>query len=124
MNPITMRYLLLILLLTLMPAWASDAIGPKLDIGLGGKCVDDPKLMRTNHMEFLMHQRDDTMLRGIRGGKYSLTACVECHASKKNNSVLGSSENFCQGCHEYARVKIDCFECHSSKRKNIVETAL
>jgi [DsrC]-trisulfide reductase subunit J len=89
--------------------------GPKLDIGKGGHCVEDPKFMRVNHMKLIVHQRDETMRKGIRGSKYELTNCVNCHASSKNNSVLGSSENFCQGCHEYAAVRIDCFECHSSK---------
>ncbi|MGO8756395.1 MAG: hypothetical protein ACLQHK_14365 [Gallionellaceae bacterium] len=118
-----MKTFLLILLLAVAPAWATDAIGPKLDIGLGGHCVADPKFMRVNHMVMLLRQRDETVRLGIRGGKYSLAGCVECHASKKNNSVLGSSENFCQGCHEYAKVRIDCFECHSSKRKVITEAA-
>ena len=108
--------------LTSAPVLAADKSPmPKLDIGMGGKCVDDPKFMRKNHMDLLKHQRDETMRQGIRGGKYSLAACVDCHASKKNNSVLGSNENFCQGCHAYVEVKIDCFECHSSKRKVIAE---
>jgi hypothetical protein len=91
------------------------SFAPKLDIGRGGKCVEDEATMRSHHYELIRHQRDETMRKGIRGGKYSLADCVDCHASKKNNSVLGSSENFCQGCHEYAAVKPDCFECHSSK---------
>lgn len=110
--------------LTSAPVFAADESPmPKLDIGKGGKCVDDPKFMRKNHMDVLKHQRDETMRQGIRGGKYSLAACVDCHASKKNNSVLGSNENFCQGCHEYVEVKIDCFECHSSKRKVVAEVS-
>src|SRR4030065_2323822 len=89
------------------PVFAADESAmPKLDIGKGGKCVDDPKFMRKNHMDVLKHQRDETMRQGIRGGKYSLAACGDCHASKKNNSVLGSNENFCQGCHVYVHVKI------------------
>jgi len=110
-----MKTILLILLLAVAPAWAADSLAPKLDIGKGGQCVDDPKFMRTNHMKLIVHQRDETMRKGIRGGKYSLANCVECHASKVNHSVLGSNQNFCQGCHAYAAVKIDCFECHSSK---------
>ena len=89
--------------------------GPKLDIGKGGQCVEDPKFMRSNHMKLIVHQRDLTVRQGIRGSKYDLTNCVDCHASKANHSVLGSDQNFCQGCHRYAAVKIDCFECHSSK---------
>lgn len=83
----------------------------------GGKCVEDEDFMRRNHMKLLKHHRDETMRQGIRTTKYSLKNCVECHASKKNNSVLGSNENFCQACHSYAAVKLDCFECHSSKPK-------
>lgn len=113
-----MKIILLILLFAISPAWAADSIAPKLDIGKGGEhCVEDTKFMRLNHMHLIVHQRDETVRKGIRGSKYSLAGCVDCHASTKNNSVLGSNENFCQGCHAYAAVKIDCFECHSSKRK-------
>jgi cytochrome c553 len=117
-----MRNLLLILLLVALPAWA-DSLAPKLDIGKGGQCVEDPAFMRSNHMRLIVHQRDETVRKGIRGSKYSLANCVDCHASKDNNSVLGSNRNFCQGCHVYAAVKIDCFECHSSRRK-VAPTAL
>jgi hypothetical protein len=105
------------------PVWAADMIGPKLDIGRGGQCVDDPKFMRVNHMKMIRHQRDETVREGIRGGKYSLAQCVDCHASKKDGSVLGDNTHFCQGCHEYAAVRIDCFECHSSRRKLVAEAA-
>ena len=121
MNTMTMKTLLLILLLIATPVWAASSIAPKLDIGKGGQCVDDTKFMRKNHMKMIVHQRDETMRLGIRGGKYSLAECVNCHASKTDNNVLGSNEHFCQGCHEFAAVKIDCFECHSSKRKVLAE---
>ena len=88
-----------------------------------GKCVEDEDFMRRNHMKLLKHQRDETMHKGIRTTKYSLKNCIECHASKKNNSVIGTNENFCQGCHSYAAVKLDCFECHSSKPKAQALTA-
>ena len=94
---------------------------PHLDIGKGGQCVEDPKLMRKIHMNLLTHQRDETVHKGLRGQKYSLAGCIECHASTKTNSVLGSNEAFCQGCHTYAAVKLDCFECHTSKRKVTAE---
>jgi len=112
-----MRIFLFIFLLATAPAWAGS-LEPKLDIGKGGEhCVEDTRYMRLNHMRLIMHQRDETVHLGIRGSKYSLAGCVDCHASTRNNSVLGSNENFCQGCHAYAAVKIDCFECHSSKRR-------
>ncbi len=115
-----MRTFLLILLLAASPVWA-DSLTPKLDIGKGGQCVEDPKFMRSNHMKLIMHQRDETVRKGIRGSKYELSNCVDCHASSKNHSVLGSNENFCQGCHAYAAVKIDCFECHSSKPREFMK---
>ena len=96
---------------------------PHLDIGKGGQCVEEPKLMRSIHMNLLKHQRDETMHKGMRGGKNSIADCVECHASKTTNSVLGSNEAFCQGCHVYAAVKLDCFECHTSKRKVTAEAS-
>lgn len=96
---------------------------PQLDVGKGGQCVEEPKLMRKIHMNLLKHQRDETMHKGIRGQKHSLADCVECHASNKTNSVLGNNEAFCQGCHTYAAVKLDCFECHTSKRKVTAEVS-
>ena len=96
---------------------------PKLDVGKGGQCVEDPKLMRKIHMNLLKHERDETVHKGIRGEKYSLAGCIDCHASTKTNSVLGGNEAFCQGCHVYAAVKLDCFECHTSKRKVTAEVS-
>lgn len=103
---------------------ASDKVGrtaqPEIVIDRsksGDKCVEETSFMRKNHMKLLMHQRDDTMHKGIRTEKHSLQNCINCHASTKNNSVLGSNENFCQGCHTYAAVSLDCWECHASKPK-------
>ncbi len=91
---------------------------PKPDIGKGGQCVEDTQWMRKNHMHLLIHQRDETVRKGIRDEKHSLKNCIECHASLRDNSVIGRDDSFCQGCHRYEAVKIDCFECHSSKRKS------
>ena len=90
------------------------AAGPVLDAARSGPCVEDPLLMRRTHMEFLKHDRDDTVRRGIRTLKHSLAACVDCHANAKDGRVLGSERHFCQGCHSYAAVKLDCFDCHAS----------
>lgn len=79
--------------------------------------------MRRQHMEFLKHQRDDTVRGGIRGAKYSLKACVDCHASQKTASVTKAETNFCVSCHTYAAVKIDCFECHTSKSPRLAQGA-
>ena len=91
------------------------AAKPVIEIANPGKCVAPAEEMRRNHMEMLKHQRDRTMRSGIRGEPASLNACIECHASKKTGSVLGSNENFCQSCHSYVAVKLDCFECHQPK---------
>jgi len=105
----------LLLCLWIPMALATGTTVPKLDIGKGGQCVEDAQWMRKNHMDLLKHQRDDTMHGGIRGAKYSLKACIGCHASQATGSVAAASTNFCQSCHAFAAVRIDCFECHSSK---------
>ena len=88
---------------------------PNMTAESPGKCIAPEEEMRRNHMEMLKHQRDRTLRSGIRGEAASLNACIECHASKKTGSVLGSNDNFCQGCHSYVAVKLDCFECHQPK---------
>ncbi len=87
----------------------------------GTKCVEPEDVMRRNHMEYLKAHRDETMHKGIRTTKYSLKACIECHAAPEasNEAVAAGKEkaqgHFCQNCHQYAGIKIDCFECHASK---------
>jgi hypothetical protein len=97
------------------PSGASHGLGPLVTKARGGQCVDDPAFMRRNHMALLKHQRDDTVHGGIRAGKYSLKACVACHASEASQSVSAEAGDFCQSCHTFAAVKIDCFGCHASK---------
>ncbi len=80
----------------------------------GDKCVEPTEVMRRDHMKFILHQRDETMHRGIRTTKYSLKECVNCHADPKTGSVLGQ-DGFCASCHQYAAVTIDCFSCHTDK---------
>jgi hypothetical protein len=82
--------------------------------GKGERCVEDTEFMRRNHMELILHQRDETMHEGIRTKQHSLKNCINCHASPETNSVLGEN-GFCVSCHSYASVKIDCFSCHSDK---------
>jgi len=97
---------------------AADAPVPRVEINrdYSDRCVEDTDFMRRNHMKLLLHQRDETMHQGIRTKKYSLKNCINCHASKKTNSVLGE-QGFCQSCHRYAAVTMDCFSCHSDKRE-------
>ncbi|MCR4332909.1 MAG: hypothetical protein NUV34_09455 [Sulfuricaulis sp.] len=94
-------------------AGAKSAIGPVVKTYKGDKCVEDTDYMRRNHMKVILHQRDETMHRGIRTQKHSLKNCVDCHADPKTNSVLGK-DGFCESCHVYTSVSIDCFTCHTA----------
>lgn len=100
------------------PAFAVDQSSrvprPVINAGDSAACVADTAFMRTNHMDMLKHQRDDTVHRGIRTPKFSLKGCVDCHAGKQTNSVIKAADDFCRSCHTYAGVTLDCFECHSS----------
>lgn len=81
-------------------------------------CVREVSDMRKNHMDYLMHQRDETTRRGVRTKKDSLAACIDCHVSKNeegNYPHVGDSEHFCSSCHIYTAVSIDCFDCHNDK---------
>ncbi len=113
------RVLVLIatLLLSALPsAYADGVTKPAVTIeNPGTQCVAPAEEMRRNHMEMLKHQRKLTLREGVRGSKVSLNGCIECHASKKTGSVIGSDENFCQACHAFAAVKLDCWDCHQPK---------
>ncbi|HSH30642.1 MAG TPA: hypothetical protein VK971_12090 [Thiohalobacter sp.] len=78
-------------------------------------CVEPTEEMRKNHMEYILHQRDETLRQGVRGSKYSLAECINCHVPKQESGKVvrsDSKEHFCSSCHSYAAVKIDCFSCH------------
>ncbi len=95
---------------------------PKVNITKGEKCVEPTEVMRRDHMQFILHQRDDTMYRGVRTDQHSLKNCVNCHADPETGSVLGK-EGFCESCHTYAAVHIDCFGCHTDKAEKQTGTA-
>lgn len=90
---------------------------PTVNITNPGKCVAETSDMRRNHMDKILHQRDKTMHDGIRTKKHSLTNCINCHADKETNSVLGK-DGFCESCHTYSAVTVDCFSCHNPKRES------
>lgn len=113
-----MRVALLLLCLCAPATWATESVSPKIDIGKGGKCVKDAQWMRKNHMHLLLHQRDETVHKGVREVPNSLKNCIECHASVKDDSVIAREDSFCVACHKYEAVKLDCFECHSGLRKS------
>ena len=95
---------------------------PAVTIEKGKTCVEPTAEMRRNHMNMLLHQRDQTVHRGIRTTQHSLKNCVDCHANPKTNSVLGK-DGFCESCHTYAAVRMDCFECHSSSPQKAASSA-
>lgn len=114
------RLALAALALTLTAALSSTAERtpkPSLERARGERCVEPVEAMRRNHMEYLRHQRDETVREGVRGAKHSLVECIDCHASRKTGSVAAARSDFCVSCHAYTGVKIDCFECHSAKPK-------
>jgi hypothetical protein len=87
--------------------------------GKAEKCVAPVSEMRRYHMNYLKHQRVETLRKGIRGKAYSLKGCVNCHAVK--DEAAGGArtvEPFCGACHKYAAVTIDCFSCHTNKAQD------
>ncbi|MFW2440108.1 MAG: Hdr-like menaquinol oxidoreductase cytochrome c subunit [Arenicellales bacterium] len=107
----------LLIFVFLLSAAASSAEVPLPDVQLPeGICVEPTDAMRKNHMEFILHQRDETMEQGIRTSKHSLKQCISCHAVKDDQGEyvhVDDSRHFCASCHEYAAVSIDCFQCHA-----------
>ena len=80
-------------------------------------CVAPTAEMRRYHMDYIKHDRWNTVHQGIRDGKFSLVGCVDCHASQSVGGTvipIDSQGEFCQKCHGYTAVTIDCFHCHRS----------
>jgi len=101
-----------------MTVAVSDVPQPDIPRGRGESCVADTDFMRRNHMTMLNHQRDETVLKGVRSKRYSLKECVACHVVPGPDSTpvtVASPKHFCRSCHDYVAVKIDCFECHASR---------
>jgi predicted CXXCH cytochrome family protein len=104
--------------LVAMTVAVSGVPQPDIPRGQGESCVADTDFMRRNHMTLLKHQRDDTVLEGVRSKQYSLKECISCHAVSGSDAMpvtISSPEHFCRSCHDYAAVKIDCFQCHASR---------
>lgn len=92
--------------------------------GEGVKCVQPEDVMRRNHMNYILHQRDETMHKGIRTEQYSLAKCIDCHIEPDEQGNIADhddDEHFCNACHQYASVQIDCFECHADKPQKYIK---
>ena len=91
---------------------------PAIPRAMGESCVEDTDFMRRNHMDMLKHQRNETMLKGVRTRQYSLKECLNCHVVTGPDSqpvTSASPKHFCRSCHDYTAVSIDCFQCHASR---------
>lgn len=91
--------------------------GPVIPKAEGENCVAETDFMRRNHMDLIVHQRDDTVIRGLRDEPFSLVECVDCHSRKDSEGKplrIDAKGEFCASCHEYVAVKIDCFSCHAA----------
>ncbi len=116
MMRLTGGLLLVGLALGAVPVSAGDGVPlPTPARGKGTQCVEPTDTMRRYHMDYLLHQRDETVHRGIRGTKYALKDCVECHATPDPRPEVRALTlyGFCKECHDYAAVSIDCFGCHT-----------
>ena len=115
-NKLGIVALLATLLSLAAPALAETPL-PVIPKGKGDKCVEPTDVMRKNHMEFILHQRDETMYQGIRTKKHSLAECLNCHVPKagpgQKQVRVDSKDHFCNSCHTYTAVSVDCFQCHS-----------
>jgi predicted CXXCH cytochrome family protein len=95
----------------------ADVAKPQIPASRGAQCVEPVEIMRRNHFEFIVHQRDLTVHQGIRTKRHSLAGCIDCHSTKTAAGQylpVNAEGEFCQTCHTYAAVKIDCFSCHAA----------
>ncbi|HYQ73094.1 MAG TPA: sulfur reduction protein DsrJ [Gammaproteobacteria bacterium] len=110
-----------LLLGVVMPGYAGDSLLPEIPAAqdrysTDQGCVEPTAEMRKNHMEYILHQRDETMHRGVRTRQYSLVECINCHVSDAPDAPRVSNQaHFCNSCHTYAAVSIDCFQCHADR---------
>lgn len=87
------------------------------------KCIQPEDEMRRNHMNYILHERDETMHEGVRNEPGSLAACIDCHVEPNEKGEIAgidTKEHFCSGCHEYASVQIDCFQCHADRPQKFI----
>jgi len=88
------------------------------------KCIQPEDVMRREHMDYILHERDETMHEGIRGEPKSLANCINCHVEPNENGEIAgieTKEHFCNVCHQYAAVQIDCFQCHADRPQKYIK---
>ena len=90
------------------------------------KCIQPEDEMRRNHMNYILHERDETVHEGVRNEPGSLAACIDCHVEPDDKGEIAgieSEEHFCNACHQYASVQIDCFQCHADRPQKYIKRA-
>ena len=88
------------------------------------KCIQPEDEMRRNHMNYILHERDETMHEGVRNEPGSLAACIDCHVEPNDKGEIAgieTNEHFCSSCHQYASVQIDCFQCHADRPQKFIK---
>jgi len=88
------------------------------------KCIHPEEEMRRNHMNYILHERDETMYEGIRNEPASLAGCIDCHVEPNEKGEIAgieTEEHFCNACHQYASVQIDCFQCHADRPQKYID---
>ncbi len=103
--------------LLVSPSFA-QGLFPDIPKALGEPHPEGNEFWRINHPALLSHDRDLTVLEGIRDIDASIKTCVACHAVAGPDAApvtYESPQNTCRVCHDYTAVKIDCFQCHNSR---------
>lgn len=88
-------------------------------------CVAPTAAIRRNHMDYLKHDRRETVQKGIRNTQYSLAECVDCHAEKDSAGAykpVNADGQFCESCHSYVAVNLTCFQCHRKTPENMSDS--
>ena len=86
-------------------------------------CVEPTDVMRKEHYLFLLHQRDETVVNGIRTKNHSLANCIDCHVSydEKGKAIpINAEGQFCQDCHVKTATNITCFSCHAAEPLSLI----
>jgi len=113
----------LIIIITLNPLSSSAHDGEKhvmkghSKADMLDQCVEPTEMMQKEHFVFLYHQRDETVIDGIRTKQHSLANCIDCHVSYDEIGEpipVTDDGQFCQACHVKTAVNIDCFTCHAT----------
>ena len=120
--PLLLRIFPIILILIIAPKTFSHddqthKLVGKSKADLLESCVEPTEIMRKKHYEFLYHQRDLTVIDGIRTKKHSLENCIDCHVSRDEKGAfipINEEGQFCYTCHIKTATNIDCFTCHAS----------